>query len=459
MLILRSRSTHMMKLKKFYGLVVCFALLPAVAYAGPAVFSIDTGGDRLAQGVVARITGTEFGVKDESSPVLVDYVSYAYEYGKLNSAYSEFVDGEVIEPASVNPNSLWAAVSSDLPVRFDTKSKPRHPFDKARYHLFGENVWLGRPVVYGGPGGWDTPINNSQLYISWWVKVDYNSLYYWRFTPSEMSGDFQEREVVRSNGEVIGEYIGKDKEGLLNFVFPGHPNANKLKGVQLVGVESGAKTVFPDEFRAGSGVGYETPGTKTLRIWDDPDSRGIRTSLSHTDYFLVAYSDRNYSSNRVYQSRDMIPDVWHHFEVELDVGKGTLKSWFNGQLGGIAKFDPRTAYQDAYSPTIALIGNNAKQDQLQNMYISEIYMDKSVQRVVIGNAPNYDDLTHYELQRPVRWGRNEIEFSVNLGAFDSSSGLYLYVFDENGVPNKNGFSLCASVDCPSPPEPIQLQVN
>ncbi|ERS12286.1 hypothetical protein Q673_01350 [Marinobacter sp. EN3] len=155
----------------------------------------------------------------------------------------------------------------------------------------------------------------------------------------------------------------------------------------------------------------------------------------------------------------MIPDVWHHFEVELDVAKGTLKSWFNGQLGGIAKFDPRAAYQEAYSPTIALIGNNAKQDQLQNMYISEIYMDKSVQRVVIGNASNYDDLTHYELQRPVRWGRNEIEFSVNLGAFDSSSGLYLYVFDENGVPNKNGFSLCASVDCPSPPEPIQLQVN
>lgn len=261
-----------------------------------------------------------------------------------------------------------------------------------------------------------------------------------------------------TNGQEIGEFIGVDEEGLLNFTFPGNISANNLKGTELVGEASKARTIFPDGFRGGSGYGYEAPGTKTLRIWDDPKSGGIRTSLSHTDYFMSA-ANPEYNSNRIYQRRDMVPDIWHHFEVELDVERGTFKSWFNGELGGVAQFDPRAAYEEAYSPTIALIGNNAKQDHLQNMYISEIYMDKSVQRIVIGNAARYEDLTHYELQRPLKWTNNEAEFSVNLGALSNSSDLYLYVFDEEGVPNQQGFELCVAADCPVPPQKIQLQVN
>ena len=90
---------------------------------------------------------------------------------------------------------------------------------------------------------------------------------------------------------------------------------------------------------------------------------------------------------------------------------------------------------------------------------SEIYMDSSVQRVVVGDAPRYEDLSHYEVQRPIGWNGGQVEFVLNLGSLDTSSGLYVYVFDENGVPNQEGFALCASVNCPSPPEPIKLQVN
>jgi len=444
-------------LQALFGFAVLFC--SSLVGAQPVIEGVISRGGSPTQGDLLVLQGDGFGSKDDAAPVLVDYVDVAFENGKEKKLGEHYDDGDVINPASEDPVSLWGAATSSLPVRFDVSSTPRHSFDKARYHLFGENVWLGRPVAYGGETGWDTPKNNPQLYLSWWVKVDFNSLYYWRFKPYDLEGQFLPGEPVNSEGELIGKFIGVDEEGLLNFEFPGNVNANRLRGIEVVGVTSGASTIFPEDFRAGDGFGYEGPGTKTLRIWDDPDSRGIRTSLSHTDYFLSASSNPQHSSNRIYQQRDMVPESWHHFEVELDVEKGTFKSWFNGELGGVAKFDPRAAYPDAYSPTIALIGNNAKQDHLQNMYISEIYMDKSVQRVVIGDAPNYDDLTHYELQRPVQWGDNEIEFSVNLGALDTSSDLYVYVFDENGVPNQEGFALCASVDCPSPPEPIKLQVN
>lgn len=442
-----------------YCLLSVSLAIPTFANAVPSISTAEAEGGIVQHGGRLTIVGAGFGAKADPAPVLVDYVSEAYEHGELNTAYSGFDDGQIIEPVSDQPSSRWAAATSILPVRYDTDSTPRHRFDVARYHLFGENVWLGRPVAYGGVSGWDTPTNNNQLYLSWWVKVDYNSLYYWRFKPYELSGSFKEGESVLSNGEYIGQYIGVDDEGLLNFVFPGHINVNNLSNVELVGQDSGSKTVFPDEFRAGDGYGFETPGTKTLRIWDDPNSQGIRTSLSHTDYFLASHSNSEYSSNRVYQRRDMKSNVWHHFEVELDIAKGTYKSWFNGNLGGIAQFDPRAAFEDAYSPTIALIGNNGKQDKLQNMYISEIYMDKSVQRVVIGDSSNYDDLTHYEIQRPLKWTNNEIEVSVNLGALDGAQDLFLYVFDKDGIPNSEGFSLCVDSDCPVPPQKIELKIN
>ncbi|MCR8915813.1 hypothetical protein FDP08_03450 [Marinobacter panjinensis] len=439
-----------------------YALLigvPGIGHTTPAIEGLVAGAASLAHDSTVTIAGSGFGTKDDSAPVLVDYVNEAFENGKRNTQYSAYEDGRVIQASSDDPESRWGAATSVLPVRYDTDSEARHPFDSARYHLFGENVWLGRPVAYGGPGGWDTPTNNDQLYLSWWVKVDHNSLYYWRIYPYDISGKFEVGEAIVSGGQVIGEFIGIDDEGLLNFTFPGNFNSNNLKGINLLGQRSGARTKFPEEFRAGSGYGFESPGQKTLRVWDDPDSRGIRTSLSHTDYFVASPSNREYMSNRVYQRRDMVPDVWHHFEVELDIAKGTFKSWFNGELGGVAKFDSRAAYEEAYSPTIALIGNNAKQDHLQNMYISEIYMDKSVQRVIIGDAPRYEDLTYYELQRPIKWTNSEIEFVVNLGALASSSDLYIYVFDEDGVPNQQGFELCTAADCPVPPRKIELQIN
>jgi hypothetical protein len=429
------------------------------ANAEPEISAVQVA-DEVKQGSVITLSGKGFGQKPTAAPVFVDYVEETYEYGKPRSVYSNFEDGTIIEPASSDPQSLWAATTSSLPVRYDSeKVNARHQFDEARYHFYGENSWLGRPVIYGGESGWDTPYNNPQIYVSWWVKVDYNSTYYWRINPLQITGQFSPGELVTISGEVAGEYIGKDDDGLLNFVFPGHINANNLVNQNIRGVDSKASAVFPNLPRGGEGYGFESPGTKYIRIWDDPKSQGIRASLSLTDYYVSSTSNLSFGTGNIYQRREMDPDRWHHFEFEIDTSRGVVRSWFDGEMGGVGEFDPRAAFQDGFSPTIALIGNNAKQDKLQNLYISEIYMDSSIQRVIIGDAPNYEGLSHYEIQRPVFWDDGSVKFAVNLGALSPSSELYVYVFDESGTPNKQGFALCASVGCPSPPEPIQLQVN
>src|SRR5690606_3277468 len=56
----------------------------------------------------------------------------------------------------------------------------------------------------------------------------------------------------------------------------------------------------------------------------------------------------------------------------------------------------------------------------------------AVSRVEIGNAPNYKDVTHLELQMHSSWKSGEIRFNLNKGNFPSLDNLYVFVTDKNG---------------------------
>lgn len=63
----------------------------------------------------------------------------------------------------------------------------------------------------------------------------------------------------------------------------------------------------------------------------------------------------------------------------------------------------------------------------------DIYIDNSWARVVIGDAPTYDNCTRREIQIPSAWSNTSITASVNQGAFGDSDTAYLYVVDDDGV--------------------------
>lgn len=426
------------------------------AFAEPVISQVSlVEGDRIEHEAKVKILGNGFGSKANASPVLIDYVDQAFEYGKRVDPNSGLGDMSRI-PMGVtdDPSAIWATSTSSF--LYSTKSEKRHNNSSALYFLDGENAWVGRPLAYGGSSGWETPTDNPQLYVSWWYKNRFNSTYYWRFSPDSQTGEFEVGEELVIEGltgdKSRGMYAGVDADGLHNAVLYRHRNANELRGVAIKGVSSGAVTIFPDESRGGSGYGYEIPGSKLARIWDDPDgSDGIRSSVAlHNAYAETA---------RMYYYMGLESNEWVHLEYEIDTDKGLLRVSENGKVLGEEYFSPDAIYKGKYSPTLALLGTNAKQLKLQQSWISEIYIDNSLQRIAIGNAGNYSDVTHHEIQRPVRWSDTDIEIAVNLGSLSFDEDLYVYVFDSNGVVNSKGFPLCTGDACPIPPSRIQLLVD
>ncbi|MDF0752167.1 hypothetical protein NLU14_18210 [Marinobacter sp. 71-i] len=448
----------MYQIKASYYLL-CLSLLVAFsghALAEPTISEIFLSDrERIEQGARVKISGDSFGTKKNAPPILIDYVDKAFEYGVVNEAHAKLDDMSRI-PAGIDDDAgaVWATNTSTF--LYSEQSQNRHGYSTASYFLQGENAWVGRPVAYGGPSGWDTPVDNPQLYVSWWYKNEFHSTYYWRFSPDSQKGTFEVGEELFIEGQEErnsrGVYAGVDADGLHNAVLYYHRNANELRGRSIKGISSGAVTVFPDQSRGGSGYGYEIPGSKLARIWDDPSgSDGIRSSVAlHNAYAEGA---------RMYYSLDLEPDKWVHIEYEIDTEKGMLRLYENGNKLGEEYFPEGRNYQGKYSPTLALLGTNAKQLKLQKSWISEIYVDSSLQRVAIGNAPKYSEVSHHELQRPLAWNNSEIEFAVNLGSFGFDEELYVYVFDKDGVPNSTGFPLCTGDSCPVPPSRIELLIN
>jgi len=71
----------------------------------------------------------------------------------------------------------------------------------------------------------------------------------------------------------------------------------------------------------------------------------------------------------------------------------------------------------------------ARQDEF---FYDNIYIDKSISRVEIGNSANYASATRREIQIPSAWSGNSITFTANKGGFSSNDQLYLFVTNSSG---------------------------
>jgi hypothetical protein len=90
-------------------------------------------------------------------------------------------------------------------------------------------------------------------------------------------------------------------------------------------------------------------------------------------------------------------------------------------------------------------------------YTDDVYMDNSWARVELCNANTYIASGHCEMQPPTAWANEAITTTFNKGSFKVGDTVYVYVIDENGVPNSTGASFTIGVIAPAVPKEILVE--
>jgi hypothetical protein len=146
---------------------------------------------------------------------------------------------------------------------------------------------------------------------------------------------------------------------------------------------------------------------------------------------------------------EMWLDQWHRLESWLDQGTpggndGVWTIWIDGQpwteLRGTFMDSVDCPFDHLYVGHYFASDEGTPQPQAQRWW-DELYVDSTLARVEIGDAPTWSGCAHREIQVPQAWSGDAITIRVNQGAFASGQRAYLYVVDENGVVNSQGFSL------------------
>lgn len=77
-----------------------------------------------------------------------------------------------------------------------------------------------------------------------------------------------------------------------------------------------------------------------------------------------------------------------------------------------------------------------------DIYYDDIYVSVGSQaRVEIGNASTFSACTHFEIQPSSSWAASSITTTLNIGSFGATDTVYVYVIDQYGNYNSNGYEI------------------
>lgn len=242
------------------------------------------------------------------------------------------------------------------------------------------------------------------------------------------------------------------------------PPLDFINGETITGPTASMQNIEP------SGT-FRTFNFKIMRFWSADRSIDILIDAQGANNKRQYYITPENTDSTIYGfnsdvivDRGQRPFRWNTQEVEYsastapDVADGV---WDFTQNGVALSDDGRersiitrtTAHNVLYNTLYqSEVSNGTQPDSI--IYYDSLYVDDSLHHVVIcrdRTLNSSSDCTQPEIQIPTSWTDSQITVQLNLGGLDSNSSLFLYVFDKDGVPNPNGFSLCPR--CPLPPSP------
>ncbi len=191
---------------------------------------------------------------------------------------------------------------------------------------------------------------------------------------------------------------------------------------------------------------------KFVRLWADTERP--EGSVSWTGMHLTYTADANHDGVNdggeghvtTWGNWGGSSGSWHNLEMvydgqgDIQHGYGTLRIYRDGRLVH--------AVNDAFGELpwnrLYVFGFDASVGEPfagETFDFSDIYIDTSLARVVVGNAAQYANVTHQEVQIPQSWNTDSINVTVNSGSFAPSEDLWLFVFDVDGEVNPVGHSV------------------
>lgn len=196
---------------------------------------------------------------------------------------------------------------------------------------------------------------------------------------------------------------------------------------------------------------------RQLKLWRvidaDTDSWGYRTFKSQHWIYTNGSRSAYYQMDRpspqsLYFIAPPNPS-WYRIEFQglqsaAGVSNGSVEVWRTEQSGPMHKTIERLNFmttEDSLRWRRFVLGEGYTSGYANGAtYFDNVYLDNSWSRVLIGDASTYSACTVRENQIPSAWGDDSITVSVNPGSLGEGTA-YLYVVDNNGDYNENGYSV------------------
>lgn len=382
------------------------------------------------------VTGT---FTPKQAPLLFDKANEAYEKGTLNSTFASLPPTHELTfgDTRYNPASVWQSVSAGMFIQ-NEPALARHSEAGAYYFGSTGDSWIGDPRVHPRSG---TPVESSLVYVSWWFKQQNDTRDYIPFRVADVSSGFAPAEgeeftvtvepdwtgITEIRGRVI-HFDPATSELVGNFY--GQWNDNRVTGGVVTLDSNGAQATLVES------TGWRG-ANKFIRVWEgDGQNNTFRLSWTNTSISVFL--------TNTYKMSDVTPRQWNHLEIFIDQAARRAWTKVNGKPDQLAVWDGGVD-APGHSPTIGLIGFDASVPVIQTFWMDDIYLDAGFRRVTLADAEHHADITHEEVQIYDHWTSSEIGFTPSFGALDRSKPIYVYVYDDNDVPNPTGFTLASQI--------------
>jgi hypothetical protein len=168
------------------------------------------------------------------------------------------------------------------------------------------------------------------------------------------------------------------------------------------------------------------------------------------------------SGGGAWVSRPRVWNQWEHYQIVVKVGSNGIISQHRD---GIADIE-RSGISAGGNPTAIRIGHYWALDGADacvsnpgaDIYTDNVYVDTSLARVALGDAPTYSASRNRAILRPTQWSGSQITASVNTAKFASGAQAYLFVIDSANAPSP-GFPVTIGQGSVTPNPPTNVSAN